>query len=226
MALQKRMRRSACVLAAAAMAAAPADANPISGNGAANYVPKFSAPATVANSAIYETGGKVGIGLTTPSDILHLYTNATNDGLRVQQFGTTASALRLTSASRDWALFATGTGNSQGGGHFIIHDYTSGLDRFFIRGDNGGVGIGTDSPIARLHVETSDLTGIWLNHSASVDWGYALAVNVNRDRTKAFTINSSVTGANLFTIDVTGRNELKEPTPSFASDPAWSPLLS
>ncbi len=33
-------------------------------------------------------------------------------------------------------------------------------------------------------------------------------------------------GPNLFTIDVTGRNELKEPTPSFASDPAWSPLLS
>jgi TolB protein len=33
-------------------------------------------------------------------------------------------------------------------------------------------------------------------------------------------------GPSLFTIDVTGRNELKEPTPSFASDPAWSPLLS
>jgi TolB protein len=33
-------------------------------------------------------------------------------------------------------------------------------------------------------------------------------------------------GPNLFTIDVTGRNELKVPTPSFASDPAWSPLLS
>jgi TolB protein len=30
----------------------------------------------------------------------------------------------------------------------------------------------------------------------------------------------------LFTIDVTGRNELKVPTPGFASDPAWSPLLS
>ena len=28
------------------------------------------------------------------------------------------------------------------------------------------------------------------------------------------------------TIDVTGRNEQKVPTPSFASDPAWSPLLS
>ncbi len=33
-------------------------------------------------------------------------------------------------------------------------------------------------------------------------------------------------GPNLFTIDITGRNELKMPTPSFASDPAWSPLLS
>jgi TolB protein len=34
------------------------------------------------------------------------------------------------------------------------------------------------------------------------------------------------TGPSLFTIDITGRNELKVPTPSFASDPAWSPLLS
>ncbi|HZP77650.1 MAG TPA: Tol-Pal system beta propeller repeat protein TolB [Pseudolabrys sp.] len=33
-------------------------------------------------------------------------------------------------------------------------------------------------------------------------------------------------GPSLFTIDITGRNELKVPTPSFASDPAWSPLLS
>jgi TolB protein len=33
-------------------------------------------------------------------------------------------------------------------------------------------------------------------------------------------------GPSLFTIDVAGRNELRVPTPSFASDPAWSPLLS
>jgi len=32
-------------------------------------------------------------------------------------------------------------------------------------------------------------------------------------------------GPSLYTIDVTGRNEQKIPTPSFASDPAWSPLL-
>jgi TolB protein len=33
-------------------------------------------------------------------------------------------------------------------------------------------------------------------------------------------------GPALFTIDITGRNELRVPTPSYASDPAWSPLLS
>ena len=33
-------------------------------------------------------------------------------------------------------------------------------------------------------------------------------------------------GPSLYNIDITGRNELKVPTPSYASDPAWSPLLS
>jgi TolB protein len=33
-------------------------------------------------------------------------------------------------------------------------------------------------------------------------------------------------GPSLFTVDISGRNELRVPTPGFASDPAWSPLLS
>jgi TolB protein len=33
-------------------------------------------------------------------------------------------------------------------------------------------------------------------------------------------------GPQLYTIDISGRNELKVPTPGYASDPAWSPLLS
>jgi TolB protein len=33
-------------------------------------------------------------------------------------------------------------------------------------------------------------------------------------------------GPSLFTIDISGRNQLRVPTPSYASDPAWSPLLS
>jgi TolB protein len=33
-------------------------------------------------------------------------------------------------------------------------------------------------------------------------------------------------GPSLYTIDHTARNEQKIPTPSFATDPAWSPLLN
>ncbi|TAK48390.1 MAG: Tol-Pal system protein TolB [Xanthobacteraceae bacterium] len=33
-------------------------------------------------------------------------------------------------------------------------------------------------------------------------------------------------GPALFTVDISGRNEQRVPTPGFASDPAWSPLLS
>jgi TolB protein len=33
-------------------------------------------------------------------------------------------------------------------------------------------------------------------------------------------------GPSLYTVDLTGRNEQRIPTPSYASDPAWSPLLS
>jgi TolB protein len=32
-------------------------------------------------------------------------------------------------------------------------------------------------------------------------------------------------GPTLYSVDLTGRNEQQVPTPGFASDPAWSPLL-
>jgi TolB protein len=41
-----------------------------------------------------------------------------------------------------------------------------------------------------------------------------------------FREDAGTAGPHLYTVDITGRNELKVPTPSFASDPAWSPLLS
>ena len=33
-------------------------------------------------------------------------------------------------------------------------------------------------------------------------------------------------GPSLFTVDISGRNEQRVPTPNYGSDPAWSPLLS
>jgi len=44
--------------------------NPVTGTGTAGYIPKFSGTSALANSVIYETGGKVGIGDTDPSEKL------------------------------------------------------------------------------------------------------------------------------------------------------------
>jgi TolB protein len=41
-----------------------------------------------------------------------------------------------------------------------------------------------------------------------------------------FREGSGAAGPSLYSVDITGRNEQRIPTPSFASDPAWSPLLS
>jgi TolB protein len=47
------------------------------------------------------------------------------------------------------------------------------------------------------------------------------------DRVVMFFRNSGGdAGPSLYSIDISGRNELKVSTPGFASDPAWSPLLS
>jgi hypothetical protein len=54
-----------------------AAAGGMGGSGTANYVPKFTASTTLANSAIYETGSRIGIGTTTPnaSSKLHVQHN-------------------------------------------------------------------------------------------------------------------------------------------------------
>jgi TolB protein len=41
-----------------------------------------------------------------------------------------------------------------------------------------------------------------------------------------FREGSGVPGPSLYTVDLTGRNEQRVQTPGYASDPAWSPLLS
>jgi hypothetical protein len=44
----------------------------IGGSGTESYMPKFTNPTTLGNSNIYETGGNVGIGTTTPTEKLQV----------------------------------------------------------------------------------------------------------------------------------------------------------
>jgi hypothetical protein len=45
----------------------------IGGSGTAGYVPKFTASTTLGNSALYETGSRIGIGTTTPDTYSKLH---------------------------------------------------------------------------------------------------------------------------------------------------------
>jgi hypothetical protein len=63
--------------------------------GATNFLAKYLNSVDVSSSAVYETGGAVGIGTTTPVERLHLqFTNTTGSktGLAVQNLGNTATS--------------------------------------------------------------------------------------------------------------------------------------
>lgn len=100
--------------------------------------------------------GRIGIGTPTPVTAITLQTGSTNDGLRVIMSGTTAASLGLFNNStnaHNYAMFSTGSGNSEGAGNFGIYDYTAGGYRMLIS-PVGYVGIGTGStaPTSKLHV--------------------------------------------------------------------------
>jgi hypothetical protein len=96
--------------------------------------------------------GNIGIGTTTPTTRLNVSTASSNDGIRINQTGNTSATLSLQAATgKNWALFSTGSGNSQGAGHLTFHDWTSNIERMRIA-SGGNVGIGTTDPLHKLHV--------------------------------------------------------------------------
>ncbi len=105
----------------------------IGGSGTANSIPKFTAATTVGDSAITEVGGNVGIGTTSPLAKLHVNGDAFITGVSLGTFGAEiSSAGELDVDSGSFPNFIRG-------GRFKV-------------APNGNVGIGTESPLAKLHV--------------------------------------------------------------------------
>ena len=91
----------------------------ISGSGASGYIPIWSGTTSLATSTIYETGGNVGIGTTSPGDKLHVSGNATVSGIANctgtgQAVKTDASGRlvcgTVTNITPDWATITSCTG--------------------------------------------------------------------------------------------------------------------
>lgn len=132
------------------------------GTGTANYITKWTgATAFASSSVLYETSNRIGLGTTSPTYKLSIETAGSNDGIRINQTGSSGAALHLLNSyasnpGRLWSLYSTGSGNSQGVGNFLIFDGgTGGGVRFFIKGGNGNIAIGdpyNSNPLQKLHI--------------------------------------------------------------------------
>ena len=141
---------------------APAAVNP----GTTNFLAKYVNGTDVGNSAVYETGGSVGIGTTSPLDTMHVRFTNTNGGFTgyaVQNLGNTASSFSGTlfydqngalgqfqgfnNVTHEYRINNIATGGS-------INFMTGSVSRFSVAND-GRIGIGTTNPAAAFELARS-----------------------------------------------------------------------
>jgi hypothetical protein len=139
--------------------------------GTTNFLAKYVNGADVGNSAVYEAGGAVGIGTTTPFDLMHLrFTNTggTATGLAVQNLGNSATSYSgmlfydQTGALAQFQGFNNGTheyriNNIALGGRI---NFMIGNSSKFVVANNGNIGVGTDFPNHKLHVLDASNAGL------------------------------------------------------------------
>jgi hypothetical protein len=131
--------------------------------GTTNFLAKYVNSANVGNSAVYEIGGKVGIGTTAPLDSLHVrFTNTSGSltGFAVQNMGNTATSY---SGMLFYDQFGA-LGQFQGFGN-VTHEY-----RINNIASNGSINfmLGT----SRLKIDTT--TGTTISGPASIVAGAVL----------------------------------------------------
>ena len=94
------------------------------------------------------SAGNVGIGTTSPSNLLHLSGSATIP-LKVESSSSFGSAISLSptaTGGREYILYSTANSSSYGGGKFVIYDPAAGNAARLTIDSSGYVGIGTTTP--------------------------------------------------------------------------------
>jgi hypothetical protein len=124
----------------------------VSGSGSTGYIPKFSSSSDLTNSIVYESGGYIGIGTTSPGAILN-----------IRGSSGASSQIRLNeSSSNNTLVFQSGTGSNMKitgynyGTSAAIPLYisTDGANTYLQSG-GGNVGIGTTTTSNKLEVNGS-----------------------------------------------------------------------
>lgn len=119
-------------------------------SGTTNYVAKFNGSSSLTNSQLFDSGTYVGIGITTPSSLLHISSTGPTE-LTIQ--ATTAverANLKFLTEGNDWELGARGS-LADPSNAFYIWDNAASAYRFVIN-SSGRVGIGTTNPSQALQI--------------------------------------------------------------------------
>ena len=152
-----RLGRMGCVMGLAFFGAQAQQTVTTSG-GTVNVIPKFSGSAAIGNSAIFESGGAVGLGTTSPSSYLDIYGATTLSGTPHLVIDSARDTLH------GFSTFATGTAAGasllfqSGPAGSIAYTPNGGVSYPFFVNNNGqgyfagNVGIGTASPSSMLTV--------------------------------------------------------------------------
>ena len=137
----------------------PIGAGPVDGSGTANYITRWVDTDTITTSSIYETGGNIGIGTTSPGSLLQVGSGeSTTDALI--RLGVSYAGDRTSRGGISWRDGSDTTGKiyTEYDGTMVSMVfgslYNSGYNSnnlMIIRG-NGNVGIGTITPAYKLSV--------------------------------------------------------------------------
>ena len=105
--------------------------------------------------------GAVGIGTTAPTFPLHVAGTAQimQKIVTSNTSGTWLDLENTSSGGKRWGILTTGSGNGEGAGHLILRATTDGRSVMTLKG-TGDVGVGTTSPVARLHVDGGTETAL------------------------------------------------------------------
>ena len=109
-----------------------------------------------SGGAIYYNSGNLGVGISTPSNLMHLKGSTDRLGMTIESnasgFGPEIHLTSTATNGHEWRIVSgASASNSFGVGSFELWDATAGASRFGID-KNGNIGIGTNLPQTKLHV--------------------------------------------------------------------------
>lgn len=152
-------------------AAAAGSSSDLVATGTPNSLAKYINSVDLGSSAVFENGGRVGIGTQTPADSLHvsfLNTTGAFTGLAVQNMGSSAASYSgMLFYDQNGALGQFQGFNNQTHEYRINNIASGGRINFMIGSsskfavaNNGNIGVGVGAPDFKLHIIDASNTGL------------------------------------------------------------------